>query len=152
VSAPTRRCVLRHSRPHLEHAADAGRCRDFERRGALEAADVGARQSMLCILYDRYTVVVMEFNLTLNRQIQDKLGTLAPPNKFDTYPGRAAIMFRRGRVRWCRTYRYSPYRPAAREKPHIEAGHTSAPDHMLTEGKITSVNFLPFAPTSQIRR
>jgi hypothetical protein len=91
VSAPTRRCVLRHSRPHLEHAADAGRCRDFERRGALEAADVGARQSMLCILYDRYTVVVMEFNLTLSRQIQDKLGTLAPPNKFDTYPGRAAI-------------------------------------------------------------
>jgi len=30
----------------------------------------------------------------------------------------------------------SPYRPAAREKSHIEAGHTSAPDHMLTEGKI----------------
>jgi hypothetical protein len=30
----------------------------------------------------------------------------------------------------------SPYRPAAREKPHIEAGNTSAPDHMLTEGKI----------------
>jgi hypothetical protein len=29
----------------------------------------------------------------------------------------------------------SPYRPAAREKPHIEAGHTSAPDHMPTEGK-----------------
>jgi hypothetical protein len=29
----------------------------------------------------------------------------------------------------------SPYRPAAREKSHIEAGHTSAPDHMLTEGK-----------------
>lgn len=30
----------------------------------------------------------------------------------------------------------SPYRPAAREKPQIEAGHTSAPDRMLTEGKI----------------
>jgi hypothetical protein len=30
----------------------------------------------------------------------------------------------------------SPYRPAAREKSHIEAGHTSAPDHMLTNGKI----------------
>jgi hypothetical protein len=38
----------------------------------------------------------------------------------------------------------SPYRPAARDKSHIEAGHTSAPDHMLTEGK----NLLAFTGAS----
>jgi hypothetical protein len=43
----------------------------------------------------------------------------------------------------------SPYRPAAREKPHIEAGHTPASDHMPTEGKI----MLSFAGASiHVRR
>ena len=30
----------------------------------------------------------------------------------------------------------SPYRPAACEKPHLEAGHTTAPDHMSLQVKI----------------
>lgn len=50
-------------------------------------------------------------------------------------PGQADSAYR-ARVSVLDPILASPYRPAARAKPHIEAGHTSAPDHMLTEGKI----------------